>query len=142
MFELYVKEIGLQLQIGRALLQSLDSAKGHQLIRSWVKNCEQTDSMCSQGTTLLPSRVLDLAGINPRLVEGGGAKARYMSLSHCWALLPLLVTTIATLADRMQGIPDASLPATFSDAIRVARLIGVRYLWIDSLCIIQDSKEE
>jgi len=39
-------------------------------------------------------------------------------------------------------IPLASLPATFHDAILVTRGLGVRYLWIDSLCIIQNSPED
>lgn len=142
MFKHNLEELGLQLQIGRPLLESLDSAAGHQLIRSWVNECEQTHSMCSQGTTLLPSRVIDVSGNSLKLVEGGRSKAKYISLSHCWGLLPMLVTSMATLADRMQEIPDTSVPATFSDAIKVTRLLGIRYLWIDSLCIIQDSKEE
>jgi hypothetical protein len=40
----------------------------------------------------------------------------------------------------MLGIRFADLPKTFQDAIMVARYLGVRYLWIDALCIVQDDK--
>ncbi|KAM5354641.1 hypothetical protein ACJ41O_001288 [Fusarium nematophilum] len=51
----------------------------------------------------------------------------------------LLTGNINTLC---QGSPIAELPKTFRDAIVVARTLGVRYLWIDALCIIQDSQED
>ncbi|XXH05620.1 hypothetical protein Hte_012054 [Hypoxylon texense] len=41
-----------------------------------------------------------------------------------------------------QGIPTADLPQNFFDAVRVCRSLGVEYVWIDSLCIIQDSPED
>jgi hypothetical protein len=40
------------------------------------------------------------------------------------------------------GINFFNLPATFQDAVRVATAIGFQYLWIDSLCIIQDVHED
>ena len=40
------------------------------------------------------------------------------------------------------GITVKSLPNTFRDAITVTRSLGVRYLWIDALCIVQDSEED
>ncbi|KAK0706320.1 heterokaryon incompatibility protein-domain-containing protein, partial [Lasiosphaeria miniovina] len=65
---------------------------------------------------------------------------RYVALSHCWgsSARPPLKTTKANLASHMQVIPTAALSRTFTDAIQVTRALGIRYLWIDSLCIIQD----
>ncbi|KAL4263514.1 hypothetical protein AB1N83_005098 [Pleurotus pulmonarius] len=40
------------------------------------------------------------------------------------------------------GIPTNELPQTFCDAVKISRNVGVRYLWIDSLCIFQDSKSD
>ncbi|KAJ4317493.1 hypothetical protein N0V84_007320 [Fusarium piperis] len=40
------------------------------------------------------------------------------------------------------NIPFATIPATFQDAIKLANTLGIQYIWIDSLCIIQDSKED
>jgi hypothetical protein len=42
----------------------------------------------------------------------------------------------------MNGIPLSSLPKTFLDAIVVTKALGLRYLWIDSLCIIQDDEDD
>ena len=53
-----------------------------------------------------------------------------------------MVTTSANLQGRMARIPMSSLPKTFQDAVTVTRFLNVRYLWIDSFCILQDSREE
>jgi hypothetical protein len=53
-----------------------------------------------------------------------------------------LTTTTATLSLRRQEIPFADLPKTFQDAVTITRSLGVEYLWIDSLCIIQDDKDD
>ena len=71
--------------------------------------------------------------------------ADYIALSHCWGSLsngpPPWCTTISNITERMtKGIRVASLPVNFSDAIRVTRLLGKQYLWIDSLCILQGDK--
>jgi hypothetical protein len=61
-------------------------------------------------------------------------------MSHCWGIpgSMRLTTTHATLDLRKAGIPWASIPCTFQDAMLFTRRLGVRYLWIDSLCIIQE----
>lgn len=71
-----------------------------------------------------------------------GRKGRYVALSHCWGgiITPLLDAT--TFSPFQTAIPYASLPANFQDAITITRHLGIQYLWIDSLCIIQDSKED
>jgi len=49
-------------------------------------------------------------------------------------------TTTSNLRDRLIGIPWNELAKTFQDAVTITRQIGVRFLWIDSLCIIQDDE--
>ena len=68
-----------------------------------------------------------------------------MTLSHCWGERdgprpPKL--TDANLGSMRNHIPAETLPRTFRDAIQLTRSLGVSYLWIDSLCIIQDSLED
>jgi hypothetical protein len=46
------------------------------------------------------------------------------------------------LPDRLKEIPMVGVPQTFRDAIVITRELGLEYLWIDSLCILQDSKED
>jgi len=74
-----------------------------------------------------------------------GEKGRYLALSHCWGVSTIkerLTTTLATLDCRLETIPMSLMPAIFYDATIITRRLGYRYLWIDSLCIIQDSVED
>ena len=66
----------------------------------------------------------------------------YIALSHCWGQSPIFTLCAETEEHLSTGIPPSTLPATFRDAIQVARWFGVEYLWIDSLCIRQDSVED
>ncbi|KIM94607.1 hypothetical protein OIDMADRAFT_72987, partial [Oidiodendron maius Zn] len=100
-------------------------------------------SHCSiSSPTLLPTRVIDVGDRNnpPFLFEPGELVAPYIALSHCWGKNPIVRTTTGTLAQRKQGIEMSLLPSDFRDAIVIARRLDVRYLWIDSLCIIQDDQ--
>jgi len=78
---------------------------------------------------------------SPRLViSSDGSTGDYIALSHCWGSHQPLTTTTATLAARQAAIPLASMPLTFQHALLVTRKLGFRHIWIDSLCIIQDSR--
>jgi hypothetical protein len=77
-----------------------------------------------------------------RLYVTNKAEGSYAALSHCWGgqVSPLL--TKENLASYQSTLPFSSLPANFRDAISVVKRLGIRYLWIDSLCIIQDSRND
>ena len=66
----------------------------------------------------------------------------YAALSHCWGKIALLRTTKATLNDWKNEIPYGRLSKTFQDAIDIARMLDIAYLWIDSLCIVQDDTHD
>lgn len=68
---------------------------------------------------------------------------QYIALSHCWGTgnRPF-TTTHATFPQRTDRIAFASLPRTFQHAVQATRELGARYLWIDSLCIVQDDVED
>ncbi|KAJ8463328.1 hypothetical protein ONZ51_g10329 [Trametes cubensis] len=93
----------------------------------------------------LPRRLLDCSHSHRvRIVEtDGNVRGRYIALSYVWGGPQPQRTTTANLASYMlDGIDPGNLPQTIQDAIRVARALGIRFLWIDSLCIIQDSAED
>lgn len=98
----------------------------------------------------LPTRLIDVSPSNrqndTRLVlTSKGEKGHYLALSHCWGPSvsgDRLTTTGATLNSRLRSIPLSQMPANFRDAAIITRKLGFRYLWIDSLCIIQDSRED
>jgi hypothetical protein len=77
-----------------------------------------------------------------RLRDSSGERGRYIALSHCWGRSQPFTTMKETLEARRNGFSTQDVPATFRDAIMVARLLNIRYLWIDSLCIIQDDSND
>ncbi|KAG4434257.1 hypothetical protein IFR05_010247 [Cadophora sp. M221] len=89
----------------------------------------------------LPSRVIEISDDSIRLMETNGQCGQYIALSHCWGdSRPLCLTTKATIDDNKLEIAGPSLPKTFQNTVQVCRELGIRYLWIDSICIIQDDK--
>lgn len=93
---------------------------------------------------LLPRRVLDLGKNEGRLdgdiqlVEPPKISAPYVALSHCWVKRTVPSTTTENRRAHLDHISFGSLPQTFQEAIKVCRWLAIRYLWIDSLCIIQN----
>jgi hypothetical protein len=142
-------------QWGQAtVLEELPSGpQGIQSLRELIDDCVEnhTGAGCQAGASqsVHPTRLLcvrDACGRNIlRIVPGRDAAGRWLTLSHCWG-------TVAPnapwklLQSRLQGfstsIDPADLPRTFLDAIDICRKLGESYIWIDSLCIIQDSSED
>jgi Heterokaryon incompatibility protein (HET) len=98
----------------------------------------------------LPTRVIDVgpsdASIEPRLIISKGRDGAYIALSHRWGApdlsKPQLTTTAANLPAMIEKIPLESMPLNYKDAVITTRKLSFRYLWIDSLCIIQDSMQD
>jgi hypothetical protein len=69
-------------------------------------------------------------------------KQEYIALSHCWGELSdakkkTYCTTQNNINQRLRGFSVSELPKTFQHAVEITRELGVLYLWIDSVCIIQ-----
>jgi len=71
-----------------------------------------------------------------------GAKGEYRTLSHCWGGEVTPVLTTKSLEEFQKEIRVADLPANFTDAMLIALRLGLNYIWIDSLCVLQDSRED
>jgi hypothetical protein len=65
-----------------------------------------------------------------------------MTLSHCWGKADIYKLTSETACHLRAGLKISLLPRTFQRTIEVVRFLDTKYLWIDSLCIIQNSKED
>jgi Heterokaryon incompatibility protein (HET) len=78
----------------------------------------------------------------PRLIESRGQAGRYVALIHCWGSSKPIRTESPTYQKHLRGMPFECLPKTFQDTITVTRALNVPFLWIDSLCIIQDSTKD
>lgn len=113
--------------------------------KAFVDDCTANhECWNADATPVLPSRVLDLGSDNDqiRLFETRGMRAQYICLSHCWGDYQPVRTTLGNLADHLNALPFSTLPRTYQMAISLARFFGIRYIWIDSLCIIQDDSSD
>ncbi|KAF8852863.1 HET-domain-containing protein [Acephala macrosclerotiorum] len=144
--------------LGRQRLPDSGGEEAFNLIRKWLRACRDEHIKCRETfsgaivdeSTLpeLPMRVVDVGSIDgtkpARIFESNGAKARYIALSHCWGSQerPPLTTTRGNLREYCHHIEWSTMPRTFQDAITTVRQIGLQYIWIDSLCIVQDDQDE
>ncbi|KAM6536260.1 hypothetical protein FALCPG4_002270 [Fusarium falciforme] len=122
------------------------------LIKLWLQTCNSDHPQCThraEDTGWFPTRILDLGPPEPTESDGTTVRIiareqvvpgnRYVTLSHRWnELIPKL--TSGNLEAWSLEIPVEVLTKTCRDFITVSRLLGFRYAWIDSLCIIQESK--
>ncbi|PQE22128.1 HET domain-containing protein [Rutstroemia sp. NJR-2017a BBW] len=116
------------------------------LIRYWHQRCVADHEFCcdNQGSTV-PTRLLDIGlAERPfiRLIETSDEHKKYIALSYCWGKIKQPRTLCENIEAFKSNIEESMLPATIRDAIKIARELQVRYLWVDALCIIQDSKED
>ncbi|KAI8715233.1 HET domain-containing protein [Fusarium sp. LHS14.1] len=117
------------------------------IAKGWLDDCRKAHAECRPvKASSLPTRVLDVAvsegSHTCRLVETGNQQGNYVALSHCWGDKIKECLTTKTLSSFLCSIQIAQLPANFRDAIHVTQQLGMRYLWIDALCILQDSKKD
>jgi Heterokaryon incompatibility protein (HET) len=124
----------------------VDLESRHRQAVAWKTECENEHGVCKGlGDGPLPTRVLDLgstvdAGQLNLREDLNGRPGRYACLSYCWGSAQDVTTRTNTIDGFRRGISKNSLPKTIRDAIDVTRALGIRFLWIDALCILQDSE--
>jgi hypothetical protein len=137
-------------------------------VERWIGACNNQHKGCLTSTDFespLPTRLLDLSSLpssiglrsvhgDPREVLVGstlkltenllGDRGQYIALSYCWGKSLAYTTTTKNLQAHKQdgGIEYAQLPKTLQDAVFLTRYLGIRYLWADCLCILQDDKAD
>ncbi|KAG8668283.1 hypothetical protein FPOAC1_007662 [Fusarium poae] len=116
----------------------------------WIKSCQSDHEECQTAGNIVevPKRLIDVGLDKSQTVKlvqpvDDDTKATdfsYLALSYCWGKgtsNSKARTTSSNLSSRLRGITTSTLPMTIQDAITVTRLMGVRYLWVDAICIIQ-----
>jgi len=107
-----------------------------------ISRCD-TQHSCHTGkhsVTRLPTRVVSTQDL--RIVESQGLRAQYLCLSHCWGSSQPLKTTTANLSAHLASLSWDAIPTVYQEAIVLARKLNIAYVWIDSLCIVQDDKDD
>lgn len=97
----------------------------------------------------MPERLIDVRPEMPRLIlredhmQSVASTLKYAALSYCWGSGESQAkTNVATLSDRQAGITETELPPAIRDAIQVTRALGIPFLWVDALCIVQDDPSD
>ena len=130
----------------RPLQSKLDSAEAYSQIKQWLDQCKHhVDCGEMPMYANLPSRIIEVAPAGslgvPRLRYTTGMKGLYLTLSYCWGCDQSYVLTTKNLDVLMTKLEVKMLPQTILDAIEVTKALGFEYLWVDALCIMQDSAE-
>ena len=110
----------------------------------WLKECRDGHPACQKSDRKIPNRLINAESTTTiKLCETSGHRdLDYVALSHCWGTLNQFQTTTTNLENRKTSIEWDCLPKTFQDAITIAQSLGYTYIWIDSLCILQDSRQD
>ncbi|KAM7190392.1 Heterokaryon incompatibility protein (HET) domain containing protein, partial [Rhypophila sp. PSN 637] len=120
-----------------------------ELWRYWYRRCTQSHETCRAFT---PARLIEIlapeggpqVNLQWRVVlQSDIGHVPYVTLSHCWGSsrhISLTEKTYAKLQSRTWEF--SNLPKTYQDSLVVAQALGFKYIWIDSLCIIQDNEED
>ena len=140
---------------GRLIAENALQNTGLATARSLIQNCLDTHATCSRrDKPTLPKRILDLStrdeSKDMRLHESEFIQeerryeqGEYVALSHVWGLAKgIPKTTLENLEAHKSCIPWSTLPRAYQETVFIARALGFRWLFIDSLCLIQDDVQE
>jgi hypothetical protein len=126
------------------------------LVKKWLSSCEEhhTDGQCRPKANIIATpdrpdglkllRVIDCAEKQIVLAPPG---CKYVALSYLWGKGKALLLETKTenwFTNGLLGNPFYKdlVPRTIRDAMELTSRIGERYLWVDSLCLRQDDRED
>lgn len=140
----------------RTTSSSTGSEETFAKITKWLLSCTSEHMQCiyhleQHSNGGYPTRLLHITSsnsrrgqdLNLRIVHGAqlSAGSQYATLSHRWGQTNIVRLTVDNLSSWTERIPTEILPQTFLDAAQVAKRLGIDYIWIDCLCIIQEGDE-
>lgn len=130
------------------------SAASFAQVKRWIRQCTQSHRSCQQTPArALPRRLLKIISRGAgravqmmHLVETSGLSdpdtVQYACLSYCWGGASAFKLTQSTRLALQTGIRTDQLPKTIQHAVYTTSQLGLQWLWVDSLCIVQDSQED
>ncbi|KAH8676392.1 heterokaryon incompatibility protein-domain-containing protein [Tricladium varicosporioides] len=139
--------------LGRRIEDVAKSEVNVQRTLAWLDSCLSSHSNCAIGSfpsslkswnQPFPTRLIKITSRGDELKvylheTVSGSQGKYVALSHCWGLQQIITTTTSTFEDRKADIPLSALSKTIQQSVTMTFRLGFEYIWIDSLCIIQDS---
>lgn len=129
-----------------------DSEDIAQFAGNTIQECIQHHKRCKRefvnkkSQDYLPLRFVDVKDCQDGFIDivsttkFSSTRVEYLALSHCWGGKVDVKLTKATVANPRLNLK--ALPPTFRDAVQITHKLRTRYIWIDSLCILQDDEDE
>ncbi|KAI0965771.1 HET-domain-containing protein [Xylaria arbuscula] len=124
--------------LARSIYDNSGSPECLRFAAGLLENCLHNHKSCSSHNARLsqfPTRLFDVGGTEPKLVDGEGRRGLFAALSYCWGGETAFKLTSATEQSFRAGRPIEQFPV-------ITRSLGIRYIWIDALCIFQDSDQD
>lgn len=131
-----------------ALPNSTFSAASMDQVSKWIQHCEDFHGcyQAQQTNMFLPTRLVEVVKGSDKLrlrdSDQLPPETRYATLSHCWGGMVACQLLKENMSSFKDDIPFSILPRTFQDAVDILKALHIRHIWIDSLCIIQDSSSD
>lgn len=111
------------------------------IFNACLRSCIGSLACGSKDEVLLPARIIDIGTERDETlrlcVTSSETRGKYVALAYCWGQSNSFVTTSTNFELLQYGFPLKSLPGTLRDAVELTRKLGLRYLRVDALCIIQ-----
>lgn len=134
-----------------AIAQRGDAPGAIDVIKHWLQECTDKHELCKTSIYGLPDRLIDVGiwsgcrNVRVRKMDPSWTTdfAPYAILSHCWgrSMPESSKLTESNVKDLEMSLDLTGLAKNFQDAIEITRRLGIPYLWVDALCVIQDSVE-
>lgn len=124
--------------------QDADSTASLDVIKQWIDHCQMTHDHALPGHYRRPSRLIKLSKseehkaqiCSPRIL------VKFAALSYRWGSDANSATLKTNVKERYKKLVTSDFPQTLQDAVRVTRGLGLEYLWIDRICIVQDDDDD
>ncbi|KAH8665266.1 heterokaryon incompatibility protein-domain-containing protein, partial [Tricladium varicosporioides] len=137
------------LQASQTKLIDMSSLQTMRQVRSQLEECQISHRKCikNNAVSLLPTLVLDVGLLGDPLIRLHRSTPQqygsFVALSYCWGRpgSQQCQTTKSTVDKHYTGIALQDLSLSIQDAVEVTRQLGIQYLWVDALCIVQHSED-
>lgn len=115
-------------------------------IQQWIQKCSTHLECGALSDSPLPTRLIEVApedGVGePRIISTNGVRGKYAALFYYWGGKQLDMTIKENVASRFRQLDTRELSKTVLQAIQTTKRLGLRYVWVDAICIIQDDEED
>jgi hypothetical protein len=116
------------------------------LVKRWINLCKNEHGAACDRPDRGKSPAKRLIDVEKNCIVDGADVDEYFTLSYVWGTAAQFMLIKDVVQDSMKegffSDIGTKIPQSIRDAMQVCRNIGVRYLWVDALCIIQDDDQD